>query len=157
MRALLPAFRPRLVLPLLAAGLAGCFGVKVPASAGSGTGARTAAPAADAATTEAAALGRELFGIMDRVMAYKSDHFAQLPRDLPTMGVDSLTRTTVRRLAIVGGAPHLVVAYRHTEGHAVAQCQGTNAVIEDSMLNGGAFSVDCLLTTGETKSFTVGG
>jgi hypothetical protein len=136
--------------------LAACFGAKAPAStAGSTTRGGTAAPTGDVA--EAAALGRELFGIMDRVMAYKSDHFAQLPRDLPSMGIDSLTRTTVRRLTIAGTTPTLVVAYRHAEGHAIRQCAGTNAVIEDSMLNGGAFDVECLLSSGESKSFSVGG
>jgi hypothetical protein len=135
---------------------AACFGAKAPAAA-TGGAARSDAAAPSGEAAEAAALGRELFGIMDRVLAYKSDHFAQLPKDLPTMGVDSLTRTTVRRLSISGGTPTLVVAYRRTEGHAVARCSGTNAVIEDSMLNGGAFDVDCVLTSGETKKFTVGG
>ena len=146
--------------PLLAALLltsAACFGVKAPADSDGGPGRRAATPALTGEAAEAAALGQELFGIMDRVLAYKSDHFAQLPKDLPTMGVDSLTRTTVRRLTIAGTTPTLVVAYRHAEGHAVTQCAGTNTVIEDSMLNGGAFTVECLLTSGESKSFTVGG
>ncbi|HTK57034.1 MAG TPA: hypothetical protein VL295_09415 [Gemmatimonadales bacterium] len=148
--------RPLLVLALCAT--TACFGVKAPADSDGGPTRRAAAPVAAAQdVTEAAALGRELFGIMDRVLAYKSDHFAQLPKDLPTMGVDSLTRTTVRRLSIAGTTPTLVVAYRHAEGHAVKQCSGTNEVIEDSMLNGGAFTVECLLSSGESKSFTVGG
>ena len=136
-----------------------CFGGKAPGDSDGGPARRPAAagPAVTGEAAEAAALGRELFGIMDRVLAYKSDHFAQLPKDLPTMGVDSLTRTTVRRLTIAGTTPTLVVAYRHAEGHAVKQCAGTNEVIEDSMLNGGAFTVECLLTSGESKSFTVGG
>ena len=146
--------RPLPVLILLAS--AACFGAKAPAAATGGSAPRDVTTSGGE-SAEAAALGRELFGIMDRVLAYKSDHFAQLPKDLPTMGVDSLTRTTVRRLSISGGTPTLVVAYRHTEGHAVAQCSGTNAVIEDSMLNGGAFDVECVLTSGETKKFTVGG
>ena len=146
--------------PLLAPALllvAACFGVKAPADSDGGPARRPSAPVMAGDAAEAAALGRELFGIMDRVLAYKSDHFAQLPKDLPTMGVDSLTRTTVRRLSIAGATPTLVVAYRRTEGHAVKQCSGTNAVIEDSMLNGGAFTVECILSSGETKSFTVGG
>lgn len=147
--------RPLLALALCSA--AACFGVKAPADSDGGPTRRAAAPVAAQDVTEAAALGRELFGIMDRVLAYKSDHFAQLPKDLPTMGVDSLTRTTVRRLSIAGTTPTLVVAYRHVEGHAVKQCTGTNEVIEDSMLNGGAFTVECLLSSGESKSFTVGG
>ncbi len=146
----------RSLAALLLLASAACSGAKAPAAA-TGGAARSEAAAPSGEAAEAAALGRELFGIMDRVLAYKSDHFAQLPKDLPTMGVDSLTRTTVRRLSISGGTPTLVVAYRRTEGHAVAQCSGTNSVIEDSMLNGGAFDVDCVLTSGETKKFTVGG
>jgi hypothetical protein len=113
--------------------------------------------AASVEASEAATIGRELFEIMDRVMAFKSAHFNQFPKDLPAMGVDSLTRTTVRRLTFASDVPTLVVAYRHTAGHAIRQCSGTNAVIEDSMLNGGAFEVQCILTSGESKAFTVGG
>lgn len=147
--------RPPLAPSLLL--VAACFGAKPSADSDGGPGRRPTAPVVAGDQAEATALGRELFGIMDRVLAYKSDHFAQLPKDLPTMGVDSLTRTTVRRLSIAGGTPTLVVAYRRAEGHAVKQCSGTNAVIEDSMLNGGAFTVECLLSSGESKSFTVGG
>lgn len=155
----LPALPHLLASLALCAGLAGCPGAGPAGGAetNGGSPARAAAPSANAAPTEAATLGRELFGIMDRVMAYKSDHFAQLPRDLPSMGVDSLTRTTVRRLTVSNGVPMLVVAYRHPEGHAITQCSGSNAVIEDSMLNGGAYTVLCLLNGGPSQSFTVGG
>jgi hypothetical protein len=135
--------------------LSACFGPKGTA-AGAG-GRRPDVPAANDAAVEAQALGRELFGIMDQVMSYKSSHFNNFPHDLPSMGIDSLTRTTIRRLAIDGGTPSLTVVYRHAEGHAVKQCAGTNKVIEDSMLNGGAFEVNCTLSSGESKAFTVGG
>lgn len=134
-----------------------CGGAK---SADGGDGARTSrgrAPAPDAATTEAAELGRELFDIMDRVMAFKSSHYNKLPKDLPAMGIDSLTRGTVRRLTIADGIPTLTVSYRRVEGHTLTRCTGTNKVIEDSMLNGGAYEVDCTLRSGETRAFTVGG
>ncbi|MBW8772561.1 MAG: hypothetical protein JF590_04610 [Gemmatimonadetes bacterium] len=136
--------------------LAACFGPKEAASPGA-RGRRPDASAADNAAEEAQALGRELFGIMDQVMSYKSSHFNNFPRDLPSMGIDSLTRTTIRRLTISGGTPSLAVVYRHGEGHAITQCVGTNKVIEDSMLNGGSFEVDCTLSSGESKAFTVGG
>jgi hypothetical protein len=136
--------------------LAACFGPKETATTGA-RGRRPDASAADNAAEEAQSLGRELFGIMDQVMSYKSSHFNNFPKDLPSMGIDSLTRTTIRRLAIAGGTPSLSVVYRHAEGHAITQCVGTNKVIEDSMLNGGSFEVNCTLSSGEAKAFTVGG
>lgn len=136
--------------------LSACFGPKGTTATGA-RGRRPDASVSDNAAGEAQALGRELFGIMDQVMAYKSAHFNNLPRDLPSMGIDSLTRTTVRRLSVQGGTPSLTVVYRHAEGHAIKQCAGTNKVIEDSMLNGGAFEVDCTLSSGEARAFTVGG
>jgi hypothetical protein len=113
--------------------------------------------AGDAESTEASELGKELFGVMDHVMAFKASHFGQLPRDLPSMGEDSLTRTTVRRLTVADKVPTLTVTYRHAEGHALRGCTGTNKVLEDSMLNGGPYEVSCTLASGETKAFTVGG
>lgn len=136
--------------------LSACFGPK--GTAATGTQARRPdASATNDPAQEAQTLGRELFGIMDRVMSYKSSHFNNLPRDLPSMGIDSLTRTTIRRLTVQAGTPSLVVVFRRVEGHAVRQCVGTNKVIEDSMLNGGSFEVDCTLSSGEARTFTVGG
>jgi hypothetical protein len=142
---------PLVTLVLLSA----CFGGKGPAAAGAGR--RPDVPSADDPRAEAQTLGRELFGIMDQVMSYKSSHFNNFPHDLPSMGIDSLTRTTIRRLSFDAGTPSLTVVYRHAEGHAIRQCAGTNKVIEDSMLNGGAFEVNCTLSSGESKAFTVGG
>ena len=127
-------------------------------AAGSGRDPVRRAPVpADPQLADATELGREIFGVMDRVMAYKSSHFGNLPHDLPSMGEDSLTRTTVRRLTVADKTPTLTVSYRHPDGHALRGCTGTNKVLEDSMLNGGPFEVSCTLASGETKSFTVGG
>ncbi|HET7040418.1 MAG TPA: hypothetical protein VFI13_00265 [Gemmatimonadales bacterium] len=118
---------------------------------------RHAPTPSDPALADATELGRELFGVMDRVMAYKSSHFGNLPRSLPAMGEDSLARLTIRRLAVDGDVPTLTVVYRHPEGHALTGCTGTNKVLEDSMLNGGPYQVTCTLAAGGTKAFTVGG
>ena len=114
-------------------------------------------PQGDTAAPEAQALGRELFGIMDKVMAYRSSHFNNLPKDLPAAGIDSLTRTTVRRLSVSGGVPSVAIIFRHAEGHALQGCTATSKVLEDSMLNGGAYEVICTLRSGESQPFTVGG
>lgn len=111
----------------------------------------------ESAAAEAQELGRELFGIMDKVMAYRSSHFNTLPKTLPAAGIDSLTRTTIRRLAVTGTVPTITVVFRHREGHALQGCSATSKVIEDSMLNGGAYEVTCTLPTGESQPFTVGG
>ena len=112
---------------------------------------------ADTAVPEAQELGRELFGVMDRVMAYRSSHYSQLPKDLPAAGIDSLTKTTIRRLSISAGVPTVTVVFRAANGHALSGCSGTNKVLEDSMLNGGAYEITCTLRSGETQAFTVGG
>lgn len=112
---------------------------------------------ADPQGADAAELGHEIFGVMDKVMEYKSSHFGNLPADLTAIGMDSLTRTTIRRLSIADKTPTLTVVYRRTEGHALLSCSGTNKVLEDSMLNSGPFEVTCTLPSGESKPFTVGG
>jgi len=111
----------------------------------------------DQAEQEAQLLGREIFGIMDRVMAYRSSHFNNLPNNLPAAGIDSLTRTTIRRLSASGGTPTVTIVFRQREGHALQGCSGTSRVLEDSMLNGGAFDVQCTTASGESKAFRVGG
>ena len=143
-------------LPLLLLVLAAACGRSGPAGNGQDKVRHPPVPS-DPALADATELGHELFGVMDRVMAYKSSHFGQLPRDLPSMGVDSLSRTTIRRLTVADKTPTLAVVYRHPEGHALKGCTGTNKVLEDSMLNGGPFEVSCTLASGETKAFTVGG
>jgi len=142
-------------LPLLLLVVAAC-GPSSPSGGATRDPVRHEPAAADEAG-EASTLGHELFGVMDHVMAFKSSHFGQLPHDLPSMGEDSLTRTTVRRLTIADATPTLTVDFRHAEGHALKGCVGTNKVLEDSMLNGGPFQVTCTLASGETKAFTVGG
>lgn len=141
---------------LLALLVAACGDHKTPAASAD------AAPAhvpkgAGSAEDEARVLGKELFGVMDRVMAYRASHFNNLPQNLPGAGIDSLTRTTIRRLSASGGVPTVTVVFRQREGRALQGCSGTSKVIEDSMLNGGAYEVQCTLISGESQAFTVGG
>jgi hypothetical protein len=120
--------------------------------------AAAATPAAgDGSEQEAQLLGREIFGIMDRVLAYRSSHFSNLPKDLPAAGIDSLTRATVRRLSTSDGTPTITVMFRNAQGHALKGCSGSSRVIEDSMLNGGAFDIQCTTAAGATQEFRVGG
>ncbi|MFI5235296.1 MAG: hypothetical protein ACHQXA_06275 [Gemmatimonadales bacterium] len=147
-----------LVLALFAA----CGKPKPAASATDSTAtpdASTATPTANDAKAQAEAkqLGHELFDLVDRIMNYSSAHFGEFPRNFPAMGIDSLTRTTVRRVTFHGKVPTVTVAFRQTEGHAVTACSGTNKVLEDSMLNGGPYTVSCALADGTPQDFTVGG
>jgi len=145
----------RLVTPLLLIAAAACGDAPAATPAAPPEAARPAH--GDTAVPEAQELGRELFGIMDRVLAYRSSHFNNLPANLPAAGIDSLTRTTIRRLTVANKVPTVAVVFRHAEGHALQGCSATSKVIEDSMLNGGAYEVTCTLRSGESRPFTVGG
>lgn len=114
-------------------------------------------PAEGAGQAEAAKLGHELFDLVDRTMGYYSAHLGEFPPNINAVGVDSLTSATVRRLSVQGKVPTVTVAFRHPEGHDLRSCAGTNRVLEDSMLNDGAFTVVCTLADGSTRPFTVGG
>jgi hypothetical protein len=139
----------------LTASLGACFmdmGGKRPPAAQ-----QSSAPAVDPVQGEANQLGREIFEVVDKVMAYRASHFGQLPPNLPSLGVDSLTPATIRRLSDEATFPRITVVFRRTDGRAIRYCSGTNKVLEDSMLNSGPFTISCLLVSGETKDFTVGG
>ena len=51
---------------------------------------------------EAALLGGEIFDVIDQVMSFRSAHGGHWPRTLREVGVDSLTRSTIRRLQLPG-------------------------------------------------------
>jgi hypothetical protein len=144
-------------LPLLPLLLAACFMDMGGKRSGAQQGNAAAAPAVDPVQAEANQLGREIFEVVDKVMAYRASHFGQLPPSLPALGVDSLTPTTIRRLTDEATFPRVTAVFRRTDGRAIQYCSGTNKVLEDSMLNSGPFTIACLLVSGETKDFTVGG
>ncbi|HEU5358350.1 MAG TPA: hypothetical protein VFU45_04470 [Gemmatimonadales bacterium] len=147
---------------LLSVALAAACGHKAGTSAAAAPAADSAAsvpPAATPAqvTQEATQLGREVFELVDKTMGYYSAHFGEFPRNVNAIGVDSLTPTTVRRLAVHGKIPTVTAAFRRPASHAVTACSATNKVLEDSMLNGGPYTVDCTLADGSVRSITVGG
>jgi hypothetical protein len=128
------------------------------ASAASATDSATAtdAPSAEA-QADAARLGREVFDLVDKTMNYYSSHFGEFPSNINGLGIDSLTPATVRRLTVQGKTPTVTAVFRHAEGHAVVSCSGTNKVLEDSMLSGGAYPIECTLADGSVRTITVGG
>jgi hypothetical protein len=145
-----------LILIALTAACGKATPAAAPAQAAAGAGPATPAPGGQA-QAEAAQLGREIFDLVDRTMNYRSAHFGDFPASLPAMGVDSLTHLTIRRLVVRGKVPTVTVVFRNAGAHAVTACSGTNKVLEDSMLNGGPYTVSCALADGSSQDFTVGG
>ncbi len=103
---------------------------------------------------EAETLGRELFDIVDRVMAYRSSHRGNLPVSYRQAGIDSLTPQFVRRLSRQGNAPVVTIAFRRPAGQLLS-CEGTNLVLEEKQLRDGAFTITCRYQAGGTRVFTV--
>ena len=101
---------------------------------------------------DVAALGREIFDLVDRAMAYRSAHRGQLPRNLRELGIDELTSTTSRSLTVDGNVPTVRVAFRAANRHTVSDCRATNAILEESSLAGGTFSLICNLVAGGTTT-----
>jgi hypothetical protein len=126
--------------------LAGCSGSDKPA-------ARTQSTDIDevpvsTADADAAALGREIYDLVDRAMSYRSAHRGHPPRSLRELGIDELTSSTSRVLTVSENMPTVTVAFRSIAGRTVASCWGTNTVLEEAALSGGEFSVICTLVSG---------
>lgn len=107
------------------------------------------------AQEDAELLGQEIFDLVDQAAGYQSSHSNRPPRSLRTMGVDSLTPATARRIEIHEGTPWIVVAFRRLADHAVSRCRGSAAVLEGLALEG-AFHLECSLVNGTPEEFTVG-
>jgi len=116
--------------------------------------AKVAATRKATAQEEAALLGAEIFDLMDRAVSYRSSHRGRAPRRLRQVGVDSLTPTTARWLRRAGRTPLITVEFRHPRGHQVAGCTGTDQILEQVSLEG-TFRVECALTDGSRRPFTI--
>lgn len=139
--------------------LTAVLGILLGACGGSDQPARGAAGDADPGMTtsataeeDAATLGREIYDLVDRAMAYRSAHRQQLPRSLRELGIDELTPATSRSLTVDNNVPTVTVTFRNTGGHTLSGCRGTNAVLEESALGGGSFSVVCTMVSGGTTT-----
>lgn len=107
-------------------------------------------PSGAVATPEedAAILGRELYDLVDQAMSYKSAHRGRPPKSLRELGVDQLTPTTQRTLVSTGGDLTVTIEFRSLEGHALHDCRGTSAVLEEAAINAGDFSLICTTVSG---------
>ena len=104
------------------------------------------------ADEDVATLGREIYDLIDRAMSYRSAHRGQLPRNLRELGIDDLTPATSRILTVEQNVPTVSVAFRATNRHTVSTCRGTSAILEESALAGGTFSLICNLVAGGTTT-----
>jgi len=110
---------------------------------------------ADPAQADAEALGNQVADLVDQVMSYKSSHRGKLPTSFRQAGIDTLTHQFIFRLGHQGNEPVVTVLFRHPEEHQVSDCSGTNLVLEDKLIRGGAFDVTCTVGGGARKIFTV--
>jgi hypothetical protein len=92
-------------------------------------------------------LAGELFDLIDRVADYRSSHEGRPPRSFRQLGVDTLTPSTVRRLAVQGRTFLVTVAYRRGD-RQVLGCSAGEDALEQASLNEGRFSVSCDTRTG---------
>jgi len=100
---------------------------------------------------DARLLGREVYELVDRAMAYRSSHRGRPAASLTQMGVESLTPVTVRRMQNVQREPFVTVAFRKTEGREIISCRGDNQVLEDASVNGGRFTLICTTSKGSQR------
>jgi hypothetical protein len=104
---------------------------------------------------DAETLGREIFDLVDRAVDYRGSHRGRPAANLPQMGVESLTSTTVRRVVNVQREPVVTVAFRNKAGREIISCLGDSRVLEDKSVNG-RFTIICTAPSGAQRPMEVG-
>lgn len=140
-------------LALLAAGalLVSCGEQREAAATGGGTVA-----SADAGEAEATELGREIYRILDLAADYRGSHRGRPPTSLRALGVDSLTPTVARHLAVVDGEVHATAEFRDAGARTYRACTGTLRVLEEAVLGEGRYTLTCTTQSGESRSVQAG-
>ena len=105
---------------------------------------------------DAHALGRELFELVDRAVAYRTSHRGRPAANITQMGIESLTPATVRRVVNVQREPVVTVAFRKLEGRQIVSCRGDSQVLEDASMRGGRFTLMCTSRSGIQRPMEVG-
>lgn len=105
---------------------------------------------------DARTLGREVFELVDRAVAYRSSHRGRPAATITQMGIESLTPATVRRVVNVQREPVVTVAFRKVAGREIISCRGDSQVLEDASLNGGRFTLMCTTSSGAQRPMEVG-
>ena len=105
------------------------------------------------AQEDAEFLGQEVFDLVDQTEGYQTSR-GRLARHLRDVGIDSLTPRTARWISLHRGKARITVAFRRSSGHVLAECSGTDAVLEELALEG-AFRLDCRWIDGERDTIAV--
>lgn len=104
---------------------------------------------------EAYALGREVFELVDRAVAYRSSHRGRPAASITQMGIESLTPATVRRVVNVQREPVVTVEFRKGGGRQIVSCRGDSQILEQASLNGGRFTLMCSTSAGAQRPMEV--
>jgi hypothetical protein len=104
---------------------------------------------------DAEILGREIFELVDRAIDYRGSHMGRPAANLPLMGVESLTTTTVRRVMNLQREPIITVAFRNKSGREIVSCLGDSRILTDKSLNG-RFTIMCTASSGAQRPMEVG-
>jgi hypothetical protein len=105
---------------------------------------------------DAHVLGREVFEMVDRAVAYRTSHRGRPAANITQMGIESLTPATVRRVVNVQREPVVTVAFRRHEGREIISCRGDSQVLVDAAATGGRFTLMCTTSSGAQRPMEVG-
>jgi hypothetical protein len=105
---------------------------------------------------DAHALGREVFELVDRAVAYRTSHRGRPAASITQMGIESLTPATVRRIVNVQREPVVTVAYRRPDGREIISCRGDSQILADASVSGGRFTLMCTTSSGVQRPMEVG-
>jgi hypothetical protein len=124
----------------------------------SGTGSSSSRPPVASQLTpeqrDVQTLGREIFDLVDRAVDYRGSHRGRPAATLRQMGVESLTTSTVRRMANVQREPVITVSFRQPAGREVVSCRGTSQILEEASLNG-RYTLMCTARSGAQRPMEV--
>ena len=105
---------------------------------------------------DAAALGREVFELVDRAIDYRGSHRGRPATSLRQMGVESLTPSTARYLVNLAREPVVTVGFRRPDGREITSCRGDGQILEEATLNGGRFTIMCTTRSGAQRPMRIG-
>jgi hypothetical protein len=105
---------------------------------------------------DAYTLGKEIYDLIDRAVAYRSVHRGRPAASLKQMGVESLTPITVRRMVNLQREPVITVAYRRPQTRQIVSCRGDSGILGEATTNGGRFTLMCTSRSGAQRPMEVG-
>jgi hypothetical protein len=135
----------------LALAAAGCRPGDLPEARGGNRGSNLPSDQQDAHE-----LGREIFDLVDRAVAFRASHRGRPATTLSQMGIESLTPATVRRIVNLQREPVITVAFRRPERHEIVSCRGDSEVLVEASMKGGRFTLMCTARSGAQRLMEVG-